>query len=71
MPVTLPRWELVAIERDNHYVHVRDHLSKRPRSYFIPHVAKAVIIDHILDAETSHGKIMRINLLDGSRQFIC
>lgn len=66
----LMRWEIIGIEIDNHMVHVMDHLSKRPEFYYVPFLSSAIINEGLLDIETSHGRLMRINLHDGSRQLI-
>lgn len=70
MPTEAPRWKLIAVESDNNFVHVMDNLSKRSRTYFVPFVTNAVINDHILDVETLNSKVMRINLINGSRHLI-
>lgn len=70
MPTQKPRWKLIGIESDNNFVHVMDNLSRRSRFYFVPSVTNAVINDHILDVETLNSKVMRINLINGSRQLI-
>lgn len=66
----LARWKLVGIEKENHLIHVMDHLSNRAKFYQVPFLTDAVINEHMLDVETSTGRVMRINLHDGSRQLI-
>lgn len=66
----LVRWEVIGVEKDNYLVHVMDRLSNRSNFYQVPFLISAIINEHLLDVETSNGRVMRINLHDGSRQLI-
>lgn len=70
MPSRKPRWSLIKIEMEANKVHVMDHFSKRPRFYGVPGVVSANVSGSALTVNTLHGKVMQINLHDGSRQFI-
>lgn len=64
------RWVLLQVSLENECFTVLDRRSKRRRAYHVPFLKHAVIFEQEVYIFTSNSKIMQLNLLTASRQFL-
>ena len=65
-----PRWELLQVNVKDESFTVIDKLAKKRRVYHVPYLLHAEIALQDVYIFTSNSKIMQINLLTASRQFL-
>lgn len=64
------RWGLLQVSIENECFTVLDKLAKRRRTYHVPFLIHAEIVEQAVYIFTSNSKIMQLNLSTASRQFI-
>lgn len=64
------RWELLQVSIENECFTVLDKRSKKRRAYYVPFLKQAVIFEQAVYVFTSNSKIMQLDLLTASRQFL-
>ena len=66
----LTRWDLFRVNLENECITVRDKLVKKNRTFHVPFLIHAEIIEQSVYIFTSNSKIMELNLSTASRQFL-
>jgi len=69
-PPPLKRWELLGINVVNSTLIVHDSLFNKPRSFHVPMLTNAKVIDGFAYVATRQGRVMQINLQTAQRKFI-
>jgi hypothetical protein len=64
------RWELSHVSVKDECFVVRDNLAKKRRIYHVPHLKHAELIQQAVYVCTSTEKVMRLDLLTATRQFL-
>ena len=68
--VSQARWQLLQVSIENECFTVLDKRSKRRRTYYVPFLKHAVIFEQVVYVFTSNSKVMQLDLLTASRQFL-
>jgi hypothetical protein len=64
------RWELLHVSLKDECFVILDNLAKKRRIYHVPHLKHVGLIQQAVYVNTSTEKIMRVDLLTATRQFL-
>lgn len=64
------RWELLRVSIKDESFTLLDRLTKKRRIYHVPYLLHVEFIQQVAYIFTSNSKIMRLNLLTATRQFL-
>jgi hypothetical protein len=65
-----PRWELLGINVVNGTLLVQDLLFNKPRSFHVPMLTNAKVMDGFAYVATRQGRVMQIDLQTAKRKFV-